>query len=530
MADNRIDTQLERLSAAKTAIKEAIIEKLPANEIFSAEKLDGYPNEIRKITTTKELTGATATENDILAGKTAYGNNGAKINGAITIYNNTQIDIQASGDTSFEQGYYANGGTITVPASTISGTLKITAKEGKAIIGKGYLDSAKTVSIATEEQNKIIPSNIKYHQTILGVTGNFTEEKSNPITSESVLHGKKGFVNGKEVTGSIPTYEGNIETGWEPATLIYNTMQVHIPGNLPNTYSAKLYRNGSAANNVTLIKNETNIIELTKNFSDGVSEQTYDYQLKVTAGKNQIYLASSYISFPKMYKFDIVQKGNTCAWEPIFVGLENTQNLFYTTYTQDGTTYFDLPLGDPQMRSYKVYEDFNKTTEITDIFNYNRIYEDDNGEKHFWHIPASYLNIPFYLFRSTGSEGDGRMISALGTTIYSNCIKITLVYVESAAMYIDVQYQLATEIAYQKADLTYTRLFNNGVPFLTYETGISDNNLSQMLRKVDNTFVEGQTYTVTLRIIPGGKDYSFSDACGGNIAYSIKIQWGGINE
>ena len=62
MADNRIDTQLERLSAAKTSIKEAIIEKLPANETFSAEKLDGYPNEIRKITTTKELTGATATE------------------------------------------------------------------------------------------------------------------------------------------------------------------------------------------------------------------------------------------------------------------------------------------------------------------------------------------------------------------------------------------------------------------------------------------------------------------------------------
>ncbi|MDY2736921.1 hypothetical protein, partial [Intestinibacter sp.] len=101
MADNRIDIQLERLSAAKTAIKEAIIEKLPANETFSAEKLDGYPNEIRKITTTKELTGATVTENDILAGKTAYGNNGAEINGAITVYNNTQINIQASGDTAF---------------------------------------------------------------------------------------------------------------------------------------------------------------------------------------------------------------------------------------------------------------------------------------------------------------------------------------------------------------------------------------------------------------------------------------------
>ena len=178
MADNRIDTQLERLSAAKTAIKEAIIEKLPANETFSAEKLDGYPNEIRKITTTKELTGATATENDILAGKTAYGNNGAEINGAITIYNNTQINIQTSGDTSFEQGYYANGGIIKVPASTVSGTTTITKKGDKVIIGKGYLDSAKTVSINSKEQDKIISSNIKYGQNILGILGNFTEEKS----------------------------------------------------------------------------------------------------------------------------------------------------------------------------------------------------------------------------------------------------------------------------------------------------------------------------------------------------------------
>lgn len=524
MADNRIDIQLERLSAAKTAIKEAIIEKLPANETFSAEKLDGYPNEIRKITTTKELTGATATENDILAGKTAYGNNGAEINGAITIYNNTQIDIQESGDTSFEQGYYANGGVITVPASTISGTTTITKKNDEVTIGKGYLDSVKTVSIASEEQNKITPSNIKYHQTILGIPGSFTEEKSNPITSESVLYGKKGFVNGIEVTGSIPTYEGNIETNWEPATLIYNTMQVFIPGNLPNTYSAKLYRNGSAANNVTLIKNKTNIIELTKNLSDGVSEQVYDYQLKVTAGENQIYLASSYISFPKMYKFDIIQKDNACAWEPIFVGFENTESLFYTTYTQGGITYFDLPLSDPQMRSYKVYEDFNKTTEIKNIFYYSAIYEDDNGKNHCWHILESYLNKPFYLFRSTGSEGDGRMINALGATIYSNCIKVTLVYAESAASYIDIQYQLATEIAYQKEDLTYTRLYSNGEPFLTYETGINDYKLSEMLKKADNTLIQGQNYTVTLRIIPGGKDYSFSDACGGNIAYSIKIQ------
>ena len=522
MADNRIDTQLERLSAAKTAIKEAIIEKLPANETFSAEKLDGYPNEIRKITTTKELTGATATENDILAGKTAYGNNGAEINGAITIYNNTQIDIQASGNTSFEQGYYANGGTIRVDASTVSGTTKITEKAGKVIIGKGYLDSAKTVSIASEEQDKITASNIKYGQTILGVPGNFTEEKNNPITSESVLHGKKGFVNGKEVTGSIPTYEGNIETDWAPAELIYNTMQVLIPGNLPNTYSAKLYRNGSEANSVKLIKNQKNIIELTKNLPNGVSEQAYDYQLKVTAGENQIYLASSYISFPKMYKFGIIQKGNTCAWEPIFVGLENTGILFYTTYTKDGATYFDLPLSDPLMRSYKVYEDFNQTTEITDIFNYNRIYEDDNGEKHDWHIPASYLNIPFYLFRPTESKGDGKMINALGATIYSNCIKITLVYAESAASYIDVQYQLATKIAYQKEDLTYVYLYSNGVPFLTYETEISDNNLLKMLKSTGEKFVQGQTYNVTLRIIPGGKNYSFSTDCGSSIAYSIK--------
>ena len=107
---------------------------------------------------------------------------------------------------------------------------------------------------------------------------------------------------------------------------------------------------------------------------------------------------------------------------------------------------------------------------------------------------------------------------------YSNCIKITLINVESAASYIDVQYQLATAVAYQKEDLTYVYLYSNGEPFLTYETGIDDSKLSEMLKSADNTLIQGQTYTVTLRIIPGGKDYSFSTDCGSSIAYSITIQ------
>lgn len=523
MADNRIDIQLERLSAAKTAIKEVIIEKLPNNETFVASTLDNYPSEIRKIITVKSLTGATATENDILAGKKAYGNNGAEINGGITVYKNTQINIQTSGDTSFEQGYYENGGTITVPASTINGTTAITKKDDKAIIGKGYLDSSKIISIDTAEQNKIISSNIKYGQNILGVAGNFTKEDTKPIAAESVLFGKKGFVNGEEIIGSIPTYEGNVETNWEPATLIYNTMQVFIPSNLPETYNAKLYRDDNAANSVVLSAGQTAFIELTKNIGTEVSEHVYDYQLKATAGENQIYLASSYVSFPKTYKGDVIQKNNSCSWEPIFVGLENTQNLFYTTYTQGGVTYFDLPLNDPRMVGYKAYEDFDKiTTEIIDIFNYNNNYEDDSGKKHSWHIPQSYLNKTIYLFRET--ESNDAMISALGANIYSNCIKLTLIYVESAAMYLDVQYQLATHIAYQKEDLTYVFLNSDNISLPTYKTGIDDYNLSQMLKRTGESFTTGQTYTTTLRIIPGGKNYSFSVDCGDSITYSIKIQ------
>jgi hypothetical protein len=126
MADNRIDTQLERLSAAKTAIKEAIIEKLPVNETFSAEKLDGYPNEIRKITTTKELTGATATENGNTYLK-LYANGTRK----------SQFNIKGEGATTITSDV---SGNITITSTDTNTDTKVTS------VDNHYTPTANTAS------------------------------------------------------------------------------------------------------------------------------------------------------------------------------------------------------------------------------------------------------------------------------------------------------------------------------------------------------------------------------------------------
>jgi len=81
---------------------------------------------------------ATATESEILVGKSAY-NKGSKINGAMP--NNGAV-----------------GGIISV-------------KNGSYIIPHGYHDGSGTVVIDQNEQAKLIPSNIKQGVTILGVTG-----------------------------------------------------------------------------------------------------------------------------------------------------------------------------------------------------------------------------------------------------------------------------------------------------------------------------------------------------------------------
>lgn len=119
---------------------------------YTAHGADGEP-----ITGTCEFDAntqdATATEAEILAGKTAY-NKGNKVTGTMK-----------------------NNGAV---AGTIS------TKAGKYTVPQGYHDGSGVVQIDATEQAKLIPENIRDGVTVLGVEGNMSGSEDVKAQSKEV--------------------------------------------------------------------------------------------------------------------------------------------------------------------------------------------------------------------------------------------------------------------------------------------------------------------------------------------------------
>lgn len=92
----------------------------------------------------------------------------------------------------------------------VSGT--ISSKDGTYTVPSGYHNGSGTVGIASAEQGKIIPTNIKSGITILGVEGTYSGEGANlqskivtPTKSEQVITADEGYDALSQVTvNSIP--------------------------------------------------------------------------------------------------------------------------------------------------------------------------------------------------------------------------------------------------------------------------------------------------------------------------------------
>lgn len=144
-------------------------------------------------TADSDTSEATATQAEILYGKTAYAR-GSEVTG--TMPNNGAV----SGDIS------TKAGTYTVP--------------------QGYHDGSGTVQIATVEQQKIIAGNIKSGVQILGVTGTYSGE-SISAQSKSVNATKntlsvlpdEGYDYLSEVTVTIPYVETPNSAGGTTVTI-----------------------------------------------------------------------------------------------------------------------------------------------------------------------------------------------------------------------------------------------------------------------------------------------------------------------
>ena len=119
-----------------------------------------------------DLTGDSVTADKMLEGTTAHGKDGELVTGTCT------FDVD-SGDATVAEAEILSGKTAYARGSKLTGTMKnngavsgtISTKEGTYTVPQGYHDGSGKVQIATTEQAKISPANIRDGITILGVEG-----------------------------------------------------------------------------------------------------------------------------------------------------------------------------------------------------------------------------------------------------------------------------------------------------------------------------------------------------------------------
>lgn len=141
-----------------------------------------------------DLTPDTIKPNKLLKGYTAHGADGEAITGTCEFDANTQ-DATASeaeilaGKTAYNKGVKITGAMKNNGA--VSG--KINTKAGKYTVPQGYHDGSGTVQIDSTEQAKIIPANIREGVTVLGVTGTMSGSENENKQSKEVTPTKEGF-------------------------------------------------------------------------------------------------------------------------------------------------------------------------------------------------------------------------------------------------------------------------------------------------------------------------------------------------
>lgn len=119
-----------------------------------------------------DLTADTIKKDKLLKGYTAHGADGEPIVGECEFDANTQDATATEDEILAGKTAYNKGNKITGKMKNngaVSG--KISTKAGKYTVPQGYHDGSGTVQIDATEQAKLVPSNIREGVTVLGVTG-----------------------------------------------------------------------------------------------------------------------------------------------------------------------------------------------------------------------------------------------------------------------------------------------------------------------------------------------------------------------
>lgn len=176
-----------------------------------------------------DLTADTIKKDKVLKGYTAHGADGEPIVGTCEFDANTQDATATDAEILAGKTAYNKGNKITGTMKNngaVSG--KISTKDGKYTVPQGYHDGSGIVQIDSTEQGKLIPSNIRDGVTILGVEGTMSgsegvkpQSKSvTPSTETQTVLPDSGYTHLSQVTvAPIPYVESDNSAGGKTVTI-----------------------------------------------------------------------------------------------------------------------------------------------------------------------------------------------------------------------------------------------------------------------------------------------------------------------
>ena len=176
-----------------------------------------------------DLTADTISADKLLKDFTAHDKSGATITGTCTFDSDTQDATAAVAEILLGKTAYARGSKITgtMPNNGKANGV-IATVSGKYTIPQGYHDGSGGVTIDSDEQAKIIPTNIRQGITILGVEGTMTgtedvkaeAKEVTPTTAQQTVLPSAGFnYISQVIVEAIPYVESDNSAGGITVTI-----------------------------------------------------------------------------------------------------------------------------------------------------------------------------------------------------------------------------------------------------------------------------------------------------------------------